>query len=361
MRNNALLRSAACCLSATLLLAVGTSGDAFAQGKPPAHAANKRPLVLKEQGSFFVGGELVFSEYNQGGGAPASFGPGTIARNHAYVEYQIPQKQKYKLPIIMLHGGGHSGKTYETTPDGREGWFTSFTRRGFAPYVVDAPNRGRSGYEATQINKVRLGLDDPITVPLIAQGAPMESFWPLFRFGPENTVPYPGGLFPYEAIDQYVRQLIIQYRDLSVEPQKQIDAYVALIDRICPCILMTHSQSGTPGRQAAVMRPNLVKAIVAVEGGAAFPEGSPEEATLASIPLLQVEGDLMTDAQKNERKAITERLASLGGDAMTIVLPEIGIHGNTHMLMMDKNNEQVADVIEAWIDEHVGKQKVAKK
>jgi hypothetical protein len=218
---------------------------------------------------------------------------------------------------------------------------------------VDAPNRGRSGYEATQINKVRLGLDDPITMPLIAQGAPMESFWPLFRFGPENTVPYPGGLFPYEAIDQYVRQLIIQYRDLSVEPQKQIDAYVALIDKICPCILMTHSQSGTPGRQAAVMRPNLVKAIVAVEGGNAFPQGSPEEAIQATIPLLQVEGDFMTEAGKAARKAITDRLASLGGDATTYVLPEIGIHGNTHMMMMDKNNEQVADVIENWIGEHV--------
>ena len=116
---------------------------------------------------------------------------------------------------------------------------------------------------------------------------------------------------------------------------------------------MTHSQSGTPGRQAAVMRPNLVKAIVAVEGGNAFPQGSPEEAIQATIPLLQVEGDFMTEAQKNARKAITERLASLGGDATTYVLPEIGIHGNTHMMMMDENNEQVADVIENWISEHV--------
>ena len=84
-----------------------------------------------------------------------------------------------------------------------------------------------------------------------------------------------------------------------------------------------------------------------------LPQGSSEEATLAKIPLLQLEGDFMTDAAKNARKAITARLASLGGDATTIVLPEIGIHGNTHMMMLDKNNEQVADVIEAWISQHV--------
>jgi len=125
------------------------------------------------------------------------------------------------------------------------------------------------------------------------------------------------------------------------------------LDEIGPCILMTHSQSGTPGRRAAVLRPNLVKAIVAVEGGAAFPQGSPEEAIQATIPLLQVEGDFMPQAAIDARKAITARLASLGGDATTIVLPEIGIHGNTHMLMMDKNNEQVADVIENWIKTHV--------
>jgi pimeloyl-ACP methyl ester carboxylesterase len=313
---------------------------------------DKAPLVLKEQGSFFVGGELVFSEANFGAPGPTPFGPGLIAVDHMYVQFQIPKNKKYRYPLIMVHGGGHTGKTYETTPDGREGWFTSFTRRGFAPYVVDDPNRGRACCEGTQIALVRQGLADPSTLPLTSQTS-IQPAWSLFRFGPAYPNPHPGVLFPIEAIEEYARQLgVLSYRDPE-ELDKIRDGIVALLDEICPCILMTHSQSGTPGRRAAVQRPDLVKAIVAVEGGDAFPEGSPEEAIAATIPLLQVEGDFRTEAANNARKAITDRLASLGGDAMTIVLPEIGIHGNTHMMMMDKNNEQVADVIEDWINEHV--------
>ena len=95
---------------------------------------------------------------------------------------------------------------------------------------------------------------------------------------------------------------------------------------------------------------------MAIEGGAALPPGSPEEAALAKVPLLQVEGDFMTpEAQAAARKAITDRMASIGGDATTIILPEIGIKGNTHMMMMDKTSEKVADVVEKWIKGHVKK------
>ncbi len=41
--------------------------------------------------------------------------------------------------------------------------------------------------------------------------------------------------------------------------------------------------------------------------------------------------------------------------------PNLGIHGNSHMFMLDKNNLQIADLILKWIDENVGKQKIAKK
>jgi hypothetical protein len=44
-----------------------------------------------------------------------------------------------------------------------------------------------------------------------------------------------------------------------------------------------------------------------------------------------------------------------GGDAQMMSLPAMGINGNSHMLMQDKNNLQLADLILAWIDSHVEK------
>ena len=36
-----------------------------------------------------------------------------------------------------------------------------------------------------------------------------------------------------------------------------------------------------------------------------------------------------------------------------IRLPDIGIHGNGHMMMIEKNNEQVAKVLTDWLDQRV--------
>jgi hypothetical protein len=49
-----------------------------------------------------------------------------------------------------------------------------------------------------------------------------------------------------------------------------------------------------------------------------------------------------------------------GGNAQIFHLPELGIHGNSHLWMLDKNNLQVGDLILKWIDDNVGKNKVAK-
>jgi pimeloyl-ACP methyl ester carboxylesterase len=336
--------------TAVLAVALGAALPAASQDGRHRGKQRKAPLVLKAQGSFYVGGEIKFSEANYGAPSPP-FGPGDISINHTYVQYQIPLKRKYRYPVIMVHGGGHTGKTYETTPDGREGWFSSFTRRGFSPYVIDDPNRGRACCEPTQIHLVKLGLADASTLPLTSIYS-KQTAWTGFRFGPEYPTPHPGVLFPLEAIDQYAAQWVLTYRD-PPEIDKITAGIVAVLDYVGPAILMTHSQSGTPGRRAAVQRPELVKGIVAVEGGAAFPDGSPEQQILATIPLLQVEGDFQTDSAQALRKGITAALQDLGGDATTIYLPEIGIAGNTHMMMMDENNEEVADVIEDWIKEHV--------
>ncbi|MFC7556856.1 hypothetical protein ACFQU7_38555 [Pseudoroseomonas wenyumeiae] len=43
-----------------------------------------------------------------------------------------------------------------------------------------------------------------------------------------------------------------------------------------------------------------------------------------------------------------------GGKAEMVVLPEIGIKGNTHMLMQDDNSLELADWLTNWIATKVG-------
>ena len=120
-----------------LALALGAAGLALALNPPISWAEtalNQKPnLVLKEQGTFYVGGSIEFRIPNSSltvTGDPRSL-PGHIAVNQMYVEYQIPASQKHLYPIVFVHGGGHTGQHFRTTPDGREGWFTSFTKTWF--------------------------------------------------------------------------------------------------------------------------------------------------------------------------------------------------------------------------------------
>ena len=109
----------------------------------PAEAAAKKPLTIAEQGSFTVGGTYkqrpgTFSQENfiaeDGQRAYGDF---------AYVEYQKPVKSK-KLPLIFQHGGAQSKRTWESGPDGREGFNTMFVRAGYSVYLVDQPRSGEA-------------------------------------------------------------------------------------------------------------------------------------------------------------------------------------------------------------------------
>ena len=42
---------------------------------------------------------------------------------------------------------------------------------------------------------------------------------------------------------------------------------------------------------------------------------------------------------------------SNGGDVTIVHLPEIGINGNTHFIMSDVNNLEIADHLTTWLNE----------
>jgi pimeloyl-ACP methyl ester carboxylesterase len=262
-----------------------------------------------------------------------------------YVEYQIPESRKYKYPIVFMHGGGHTGQFFRTTPDGRDGWFTSFTKRGFAVYAVDGSNRGRAGWDPTN----RFAASQGLVPPSNMESANMyseQSAWVAFRWGPTYGTWYPN---TKDAKDGYLRQIQPAYRDPTANPFLKANLQ-ALIDKIGPCILVGWSTGSTNVMQAA-SSPSYapkVKGLIGLEGFQASSGGDPN--LVKNIPQLTVLGDHL-DPTPNQ--AWSDTINGLGGDSTTVYLPDVGIVGNGHTFALELNNEEIADLVENWIKRHV--------
>lgn len=345
---------------ASLLLAVASLASAGAMADP------EKPLVIHEQGSFAVGGKVVTTPGTYNNNNPSAEGQ-TFHGDHLYAFYQIPEKPN-ALPIVMLHGAYESGRSWETTPDGREGFQTIFLRRHFPVYIVDQPRRGRAGnstvattieptpYDQLFFDQFRLGKWPKFFDNVQFSRSP-EALDQFFRAVTPNTGPYDAGVIS--------------------------DAMAALFDRIGPAILFSHSQGGEPGWLTAIKSRN-VKVIVALEPGSGFifPEGelpsampstagtlSPAAVPLADfekltrIPIIIFYGDNFPTEPTKERgqdnwrvrlamaKLWIEAINKHGGDAKLVHLPDIGIRGNTHFLMSDLNNIEIADQISKFLAE----------
>ena len=141
------------CLGALLLTAM--AGSAAAQSEPGTRRFLSKPLVIEDQGSFFVGGVPKITNYAW---SPAPndqrYIPNQIIVGQMYVQFQIPARKKRNMPpVIMVPGASHTGAALESTPDGREGWLPHFVRHGISTYVVDQAGRGRSGFDQSVANE----------------------------------------------------------------------------------------------------------------------------------------------------------------------------------------------------------------
>jgi pimeloyl-ACP methyl ester carboxylesterase len=322
-----------------------------------ARITSPAPPLLKEQGSFFVAGELVRSD-NPGGGHPG----GRIIVNQMYVEYAIPRQQKSRAwPVIMVHGSGHTGKTFDTTPDGRDGWKQHFLRKGYSVYVVDQVGRARSGWNAAPINNAESKAD----ATLIPKGGLVqftyERAWSTFRFGPKPDEWWPDSRFPKKYLDQYMAQLVPNTEaTLPQPPRKTVDALIELMKKIGAAMVMVHSQSGLYGTLAALARPDLVKGLLNVEGRTGCDLDAEQVQAMTRVPLLVVGGDHGWNGEEQCRKTVAA-LKAAGGTASYLATYEQGVRGNTHMMMLDRNNLQVADWILSWVEKAVPKRPLSLK
>jgi hypothetical protein len=321
-------------------------------------AAAQEPLRIAKQGSIEAGGGLVHCDTNDGGNAKSErWGPGKNRVSHVYATYQYPAGTKYTFPVLFNPGGGHTARVYDTTPDGREGWLTQFPRAGFAVYGVDRVNTGRAGGDSCAINAARLGVIPAKQMPAINRYS-AESAWVTFRWGPKYGEFYPDTQFPKEALNEYYAQLVNTYRDKD-ETQKSVAALVALIDRIKePVVLQSWSSSGLIIYLAAIVRADKVRGILALEHSAGTFDQIDEAGLrrLVPIPILNVIADRTPDRVAGARK-FEKRMAAAGGRFTADVLPEAGIRGNGHTLMLEKNSAQIGERIISWMKREVYREK----
>ena len=331
--------------------------------------AKQKPLIIAEQGSFLVGGTMTSQ--------PGTFdvkdalkpAGQTFHGDHAYAFYQLPVKVR-RYPLVFLHGAGQSKKTWETTPDGREGFQNIFLRRGYGVYLLDQPRRGEAGKS---------------TVSTTVTPTADEHFWfTQFRIG--NYPDYFQGVqFPKDSasLEQFYRQMTPNTG--SFDGNVIADAVSSLFNKIGGGILVTHSQGGGPGWTTAIKN-DKVKGIVAYEpySGFVFPKGELPEPIksaglfgelkgteiplsdfdkLTKVPIVIYYGDNIaaeptTVWNKDHWRSGLEMariwaatINKHGGDATVIHLPEIGIKGNTHFPFLDLNNVEIADLLSKWLKE----------
>jgi pimeloyl-ACP methyl ester carboxylesterase len=246
------------------------------------------------------------------------------------------------------------------------GWDEYFVRKGHPVYVPDQVGRGRSGFNQAVFNNVRAGTTPPGGQPALRRFSD-EVVWPNFRFGLKPGVPYPDEQFAVAAVDELAKQGVPDMNPGLPTPNPTIKALSDLATQLQGVVLMGHSQSGAFPLEAALLGPFATKGLVLVEPGRCPDTYTDQQiATLATLPVLAVFGD-HRDAPTgisilpswqisfDSCQTLIGRLKAAGGDAQMLNPPDRGIRGNSHMIMQDKNNLQIADLILRWIDEHVGK------
>lgn len=343
----------------------------------PTHTdahATPRAVRLADQGYFWVG--VTFAENE---------GQRIVDGTQLFVDFQRPEEQTQPYPVVLIHGGGGQGLDWMATPDGRPGWRTLLLQRGYAVYTIDRPGHGRSPAR-------------PDGAGAAALQPSAETLGRLFAGAnnPDHTQ-WPG---TGQADDPALGQLLASQGgvpDLGVDHDLMRRRGAELLDRIGPSIIVTNSAGGPAAWLMADERPGLVRAVVALEplgpsgpfnlpwGIAASPiTYEPPAAEPGSLDLIDVPATdaqppmrLQSDPARRLPRLSTVPIAIVTGeqsfagamDAGTAAflrqagcervdhlrLGELGIHGNGHLMMVERNNEQVLDAVTAWLDANVGK------
>jgi len=431
MREVSLRRQFVRRLALALMVTTMTASVSGQSAKPKRFLGG--PLVIEDQGSFFVGGVPKVTDYATspppGATGTPPVTPQQITIGQMYVQFQIPAK-KYSggWPVIMVHGSTHTGACLEATPDGREGWYPYFVRNGVPSYVVDQAGRGRSGFDESVIHEgearmsggdVKGGADlIPSFGRITDNGAWTAWFGHLVPDGstiltgkliphgdPSDPNPHPDAYqhvaprFPIDAVDanvvrragaigpapadhsayyglEYFKQLVPNAEVTlpgstcsTCDPTALSPAntwtpqnLAALVERLGGAIVVTHSQSGIMGHHMTrILKErghlDLLKGLITLEGSCSLTNSGLTAADFDNIPYMALKGDYTAPntACQETVDAINARHAAKHGTAKAdyLKLDDMGILGVTHMMMLDKRNLEIADIMLGWVNKNV--------
>lgn len=324
-------------------------------------------LILADQGMFSSGGTVtdpVEGTYD----ATTNWLDATRAGNtahvdHANVLYQIPAGETGN-PMVFLHGYGQSRMGWMTTPDGRDGWSDMFLKKGHGVFLVDQPRRGEAGSTVTMTED---GFLDAWAADSKDYKPGDQAWYTHFRIGRVAPERYEGSQFPegQEAQNQFFRQMTPNTGSLDMAVAA--DAMNAVLKDVYEMtgkksVFVTHSQGGAIGWNVDVEN---MAAIVAIEPGGTPAVDSEQYQNLlsANIPIVIYFGDYIDNGPEDIMStgfwkgirdgaiAFAEQYNADGGDCTVVNLPDEGMTGNSHFLFQERNNQQIADHIGAWMAE----------
>jgi pimeloyl-ACP methyl ester carboxylesterase len=283
-----------------------------------------------------------------------------------YFETFAPQGSSARPTVLMIHGGAHSGACYQRTADGRRGWAYVFAERGYRTVVPDWPGTGRSGYvpldalNGTAVVDGLGALARSLGGPLILLTHSMSGAygWRLAELNCDlihavvAVAPAPPGniqkMAPVYAETETTIETQASGRRVHIDkrkpvvptrefverklvgesrffPRDRLDEYAASLRPVPPILLL--ERQNVHGRQLRVSDPQQ----------------------LAGKRVLVITGTADLDHAKDVDAAIVAWLKANGAEAELCFLGDRGIVGNGHMLMMEKNSDEIADIIMSWL------------
>jgi pimeloyl-ACP methyl ester carboxylesterase len=364
-------------ISTVAALACLWSAAAFAQAPTPS-----KPASNYSRDFFYVGGTYV--------GEPGK----EVMRGQMYVERLQPRQVKQRYPLVLIHGAAQTATNWLSTPDGRKGWADYFVEQGYVVYMVDQPARGRSAWHPDHNGGLRMYTVQQLEKLFTA--AKELGDWPQAKLHTQ----WPGSGRKGDPVFDAFYATQVESLSSDVETQTLTQkAGAALLDKIGPAILLTHSQSGLLGWVIAEARPQLVKGIVALEpSGPPFHNAAPGDPKarpygITDLPVTydppvseaaqiktkrqdkaDAEGLITCTLQEEPARKLVnfakipvmigvsessyhapydhctaKYMKQAGVPVEFIRMQDKGQRGNGHMMMIEKNNLAIAAILDQWM------------
>lgn len=364
---------------------------------PPAAITTFSTANIGRQGHIYVGGKWA--------GAPGK----ETMDGAMYVEVWVPKEIRHPYPVVFATGGGGQGAySMIETPDARPGWAYDFVNQGYTVYLMDFPATGRSAYNPELDGTITPPRSGPLMEEVWSLGRPAatpQSSWPQSK----KYTQWPSeaankGKMGDPVFDYFAKT---ELQGVSTPNGAQIiaNSVEQLLDMIGqPVILMVNSGTASSGWVAADARPKLIKGILAAEPVAPPIENAERGSTgpgrlwgvsnlplhyvpevkepselkpvredkadgpdlipcwvqqepahkltnLANVPVLEFSGE--ASYHRPYSHCVAKWLNQAGVKTTFVRLEDVGLPGNGHQMMSEKNSAGISKFMMSWLDKNV--------